>query len=349
MEKIKVGILGATGVVGQRLVSLLADHPWFELTELAASDRSSGETYGVVTRWQLPIDMPERVRELRVKECLPELDCQLVFSALPAEIAQRVEIEFARAGYVVCSNASAHRLDSDVPLVIPEVNPDHLEMIPHQRRKRGFDKGFIVTNPNCSTIHLVLALKPLMDSFGIKQVMVTTLQAISGAGYPGLPSLEILDNVIPYINHEEEKLETETKKLLGHLHHTVFIPAAIEISAQCNRVPTQDGHLECVSLALEGKPSLEELRSALASFTALPQAMRLPSAPEHPIIVREEIDRPQPRLDRDAERGMASVVGRIRKCPILGYKMVILGHNTIRGAAGAALLNAELLVARGFV
>ena len=348
-EKIPVGILGATGIVGQRLIALFAEHPWFEVTEVAASDRSAGARYEEVVHWLLPSPIPERVRRLVVKECAPPLDCRLIFSALPAEPAASVGPEFARAGYPVCSNASAHRLDPDVPLLIPEVNPEHLQAIVSQRRRRGWERGFIVTNPNCSTIHLTLVLKPLMDRFGLRQVMVTTLQALSGAGYPGVASLDIVDNVIPFIKNEEEKLETETRKLLGRWDGETFVFAPLRISAQCNRVPTLEGHLECVSLAFERTPTREALIEALTSFVSLPQRLRLPTAPSRPIVVREEADRPQPRLDRDVERGMASVVGRIRPCSILDYKLVILGHNTIRGAAGAALLNAELLVAQGWL
>jgi aspartate-semialdehyde dehydrogenase len=346
MERIKVGVLGATGIVGQRLVSLLAGHPWFEISELAASDRSSGNAYGDVVHWLLPSPVPEHIKRLTIKDCQPGLDCRIIFSALPADVAREVEMDFAKAGYVVSSNASAYRMEPDVPLVIPEVNPDHLEIIHHQRRRRGFEKGFIVTNPNCSTIQLVLVLKPLADRFGLKQVMVTTMQAISGAGYPGVASLDIVDNVIPFIGGEEEKMQTETQKLLGRLQGDQIVSAPTVVSAHCNRVPTVDGHLECVSVALEKKPTVEEIKSNLASFTALPQHLNLPTAPEHPIIVRDEQDRPQPRLDREVEKGMASAVGRIRLCSILDYKMVILGHNAIRGAAGAALLNAELLLAR---
>ncbi len=348
-EKIPVGILGATGIVGQRLIALLENHPWFELTEVAASDRSAGARYEDVVHWLLPTPIPERARRLRVKECIPPLSCRIVFSALPADVAAEVEPEFARAGYIVCSNASAHRLEPDVPLIIPEVNPDHLHALSHQRRQRGWERGLLVTNPNCTTIHLTLVLKPLMDRFGLREVMVTTLQALSGAGYPGVASLDVVDNVIPFIKNEEEKVETETRKLLGRWEGETFAFSPVRISAQCTRVPTLEGHLECVSLAFERKPTREELVQVLASFASLPQELALPTAPRHPILVRDEADRPQPRLDRDVERGMASVVGRIRPCSVLDYKMVILGHNTIRGAAGAALLNAELLVAQKWV
>lgn len=349
MAPIRVGVLGATGMVGQRFIALLQGHPWFQLTELAASGRSVGKTYREACHWTLSANTPAGAADMVVKECKPELDCELVFSALPAEIAGDIEEDFARAGYKVSTNSRNHRMDPDVPLLIPEVNPEHIGMIEHQRRNRGWTTGFIVTNPNCSTIHMVLALKPLQDAFGIGKVMVTTLQALSGAGYPGVASLDILDNVVPYIGGEEEKMQLETKKLLGSLMDNRFVDAKMDVSANCNRVATKDGHLECVSVALNKKPSLDEVAKAFAEFQGLPQKLALPSAPQRPIIVRTEDDRPQPKYDRDEEKGMASVVGRIRECPILGYKFVVLGHNTIRGAAGAAILNAELLKAKGYV
>lgn len=349
MERIKVGILGATGMVGQRFVELLDGHPWFEVTALAASDQSAGKPYAEACRWIISPDMPEAVRDMIVQPCQPELDCELVFSSLPASVAGEVEDAFAAAGTVVSSNARNHRMDPDVPLLIPEVNPSHLGLIARQQQERGWDQGFIITNPNCSTIHLVLALKPLQDHFGLKRVAVVTMQALSGAGYPGVPSLAILDNVVPYISGEEPKVETEPLKLLGHFDGHDIVAADFTISAQCNRVNTRDGHLECVSVELGREASLEAVMTALAGFRAEPQELRLPTAPEHPILVRQEVDRPQPRLDRDLEKGMASVVGRLRPCPILDYKFVVLGHNTIRGAAGAAILNAELLVAKGYL
>lgn len=349
MSKIKVGILGATGMVGQRFVQLLAGHPWFELVALAASERSVGQKYEEACRWVLGGDMPAGVRGMVVQLCEPGLPCELAFSALPSGTAKAIEQSFARAGYIVCSNAADHRMEADIPLLIPEVNPSHLEVIPLQKETRGWTKGFIVTNPNCSTIHLVLALKPLQERFGLERVLVTTLQALSGAGYPGVPSMDIVDNVVPYIGGEEGKVENEPLKIMGELEGGKFQPAGFAISAQCNRVGTSDGHLECVSVALREKPTLEALKEALASFQGLPQELGLPSAPHHPIVLREEQDRPQPRRDRDAEGGMASVVGRVRECPVLGYKFVVLGHNTIRGAAGAAILNAELLHAKGYI
>jgi aspartate-semialdehyde dehydrogenase len=357
MDKIKVGILGATGMVGQRFVQLLADHPWFQITALAASERSVGMPYGEACNWVVSEQMPGLVEEMIIQECEPGLDCRLVFSALPAEVAGLVEEEFAAAGYAVSSNARNHRLDPDVPLLVPEVNPDHLALIETQRGRRGW-KGFIVTNPNCCAAPLVLALKPLWDRFSITTLNVVTMQALSGAGYPGVPSLDILDNVIPYIAGEEEKVEREPLKLLGRLEGLplasgglggVIREAEIVISAQCNRVGTREGHLEAVSVQLGREASREEVVEALRGFRGPLQGLGLPSAPEHPIVVREEVDRPQPRLDRDEGRGMSVVVGRVRECPVLDYKFLVLGHNTIRGAAGAAIVNAELLKAQGYL
>lgn len=348
MDRIQVGILGATGMVGQRFVQLLADHPWFEISALAASERSEGIPYGEACHWVVSEEMPALVKEVVVQECEPGLNCRLVFSALPAEVAGPVEEEFAAAGYAVSSNARNHRLDPDVPLLVPEVNPDHVALIEVQRQRRGW-KGFIVTNPNCSTAELVVALKPLWDRFGIIALSVVTMQALSGAGYPGVPSLDILDNVIPYIAGEEEKVEREPLKLLGRLEGQAIAEAEMMISAQCNRVATREGHLEAVSVKLGQEASREEVVEALRSFRGPLQGLGLPSAPEHPIVVREEMDRPQPRLDRDEGKGMSVVVGRVRECPVLDYKFLVLGHNTIRGAAGAAILNAELLKAQGYL
>jgi aspartate-semialdehyde dehydrogenase len=354
MKRIRVGILGATGTVGQRFVQLLQGHPWFEITALAASTASAGRPYGEVCRWKVSAEMPPAVRDMTVEECAPGLGCDLVFSALPDEVAGPIEENLAAAGYFVSSNAKNHRLDPDVPLLIPEVNPDHIQIIVHQRRQRGWGRGFIVTSPNCSVTQLVLALKPLQDRFGLNAVMVTTMQAISGAGYPGLPSWDILDNVIPHIGGEEEKVEMEPRKLLGRLEGHEFQPAPMTISAQCNRVNTVEGHLEAVSVHLGRKaettnPTVDAVVEALRSFTALPQELELPSAPRRSIVVREEVDRPQPRYDRDEQAGMAVVVGRVRECPVLDYKFVVLGHNTVRGAAGGSILNAELLMAKGYL
>ena len=348
MERRRVGILGATGMVGQRFVQRLACHPWFEITALAASESSAGRVYREACSWRISADMPESVREMTVQRCEPNLPCEIVFSALPASTARHVEEEFAASGYAVFSNASSHRMDPDVPILIPEVNADHLDVLPIQRANRGWDRGFIVTNPNCCTAILALALKPLHDRFGVRQALVTTMQALSGAGYPGVPSMDIMDNVIPYIAKEEEKLSNEPLKILGDwdVESGRFRPAEFTISASCNRVATLDGHLEAVSVSLQYSADLEGIITAFREFVALPQQLGCPTAPVPPIIVREEEDRPQTRLDRNAGQGMAVVVGRVRRCEVLDIKFTILGHNTIRGAAGASVLNAEIMIAR---
>lgn len=349
MAKIKVGILGATGTVGQRFVQLLESHPWFEVTELAASEQSAGKAYeeAVSGRWKISGNIPEYAKKMKVKECKPNLDCKIVFSALDANVAGDIEKEFAKNGYIVSSNSRNHRMESDVPLIIPEVNADHLALIEQQRKNRKW-KGFIITNPNCSTIHMVLALKPLQEKFGIDKVMVTTMQAVSGAGYPGVASLDIIDNVVPYIGGEEEKMQSESLKLLGNYSAGKIKMAGIAISASCNRVNVNDGHLEAVSVKLSKAATEQQVKDAFRNFNPL-KSLDLPSSPKNPIVVMEEPDRPQPKLDRNLENGMASVVGRIRKCSILDYKFMVLGHNTIRGAAGAAILNAELLKERGYL
>ena len=349
MEKVKVGILGATGMVGQRFIQLLEDHPWFEISELAASERSAAKTYdeAVQGRWKLETPIPRRTASMMVKECEPGLDCKVVFSALDAGVAGPVEEAFAKAGYVVSSNSRNHRMVEDVPLLIPEVNAEHTAIIEEQK-KRFSGKGYMVTNPNCSTIGLVLALAPLHKKYGIKKIVVTTMQALSGAGFPGVASLDIIDNVIPFIGGEEAKMETETLKLLGDLRGGKFVYADIRVSASCNRVHVKDGHLECVSIELDKKPSEGELIRTLQEYNPL-KDMNLPSSPPHPIIVKQEENRPQPRYDRDLGRGMACVVGRVRKCPVLDYKFLVLSHNTVRGAAGAAILNAEYLKIKGLL
>jgi aspartate-semialdehyde dehydrogenase len=349
-KKFRVGILGATGTVGQRFIELLEGHPQFEVTALAASDRSQGKTYAEACAWRLACERPARVAALEVSAPVPPLDCDLIFSSLPGEMAREAEDAFARAGYAVISNSSAFRMDEDVPLLIPEVNPEHLALIETQRRKRGYERGFIVTNPNCSTIMIALALAPLHARFGLESCVATTLQALSGAGYPGVASLDVVDNVLPYIASEEEKIESETLKILGRMTATPDArvePAAMRVSAQCHRVNVSDGHMAALRVKFARPVELEELKDALASFSALPQEMRLHSAPARPVIVRDEPDRPQPRLDRDAGRGMSVTVGRIRRDAVLDYRFVALSHNTVRGAAGAAILNAELLVATG--
>ncbi|MDQ1610162.1 MAG: aspartate-semialdehyde dehydrogenase [Pyrinomonadaceae bacterium] len=346
-KKIRVGILGATGTVGQRFVELLEGHPQFEVTALAASDRSQGKPYREACAWRLPGDMPARVASLIVSAPQPPLDCDLIFSSLPGEMARVSEDAFARAGYPVISNSSAFRMDEDVPLLIPEINHEHLALIETQRRARGYERGYIVTNPNCSTIMIALALAPLHARFGVEACVATTMQALSGAGYPGVASLDVADNLLPHIGGEEEKIESETLKILGQMSGARVEAADMRVSAQCHRVNVSDGHFGALRVKLARAADVEEFTDALASFTALPQELRLHSAPARPVIVRDEADRPQPRLDRDAGRGMSVSVGRIRPDAVMDYRFVALSHNTVRGAAGAAILNAELLVAKG--
>jgi aspartate-semialdehyde dehydrogenase len=347
-EKIPVGILGATGVVGQRFIQLLEHHPWFEVAWLAASERSAGLPYAEAARWKLNTPIPERVARMRVLDAAPDGAPKVIFAALDAGIAKELEPKFAEAGHAVVTNSSAFRMHKEVPLVIPEVNGDHLKLIEKQatRKRNG---GFIATNPNCSAIGLVMALAPLHRRFGVEAVFVTTMQAVSGAGYPGVASLDILGNVVPYIAKEEEKLEAETKKLLGELHNGAVKDADFKISAQCNRVAVEDGHTESVSIKLKKPAKADEILDAWRSFRALPQEISLPTAPEQPVIYHCAIDRPQPRLDLNLGRGMSATVGRLRPCNLLDWKFTVLSHNTIRGAAGAALLNAELLKHEGYL
>jgi aspartate-semialdehyde dehydrogenase len=350
MEKIKVGVLGATGTVGQRFITLLENHPYFQLTEVAASERSSGKTYeeAVAGRWKVSGDIPEKFKGMTVQEVKPGLDCRVVFSAMDASVAGPAEEEFAGAGYCVFSNARSHRYDTDVPILLPEINAEHAAVIEYQRKNRGW-KGFIVTNSNCSTMGLVIPLKPLDLAFGLEAVNVVTMQAVSGAGYPGVSSLDIIDNVIPYISGEEPKMERESLKMLGRLEAgKTFVDGSFKISAQCNRVFVLDGHLECTSVGLKKKPGVEEFTAALAEFRGRPQELKLPSAPDPLIVVRPEEDRPQPRFDRDHGAGMSVTVGRIRPCSVLDFKLLILSHNTVRGAAGASVLNAVFLKAEGY-
>ncbi len=354
-QKIKVGILGATGAVGQRFIQLLAHHPWFEIACLTASDRSVGKRYGEAAKWLIRGGPPAGVGDMLLLPTEPGVigpDVKLLFSAIPGGAAGMIESELADAGFAVCSNASAHRMDADVPLLIPDVNPDHTALIHGQRRTRlalGKKAGFIVTNPNCSSTHLVCALKPLHDAFGLVAVNVVTMQALSGAGYPGVASLDILDNVVPYIGGEEEKIEAEPRKLLGRLQGGAIEYADFLVSAQANRVAVRNGHLEAVSVKLRQKAALEDVAAALTSYAGEPQRMGLPSAPNPAIILHSEPDRPQPRLDRMAGHGMATSVGRLRPDPLFDYKFLVLGHNTVRGAAGGALLNGELLYAQGWL
>ena len=347
-SKIPVGILGATGVVGQRFIQMLERHPWFEVAWLAASDRSEGKSYAEGARWRLKTPIPTAVAAMRVSPATPDGAPRVIFAALDAGIAAELEPRFADAGCAVVSNSSALRMQQDVPLVIPEVNADHIKLIDGQswRKKSG---GYVVTNPNCSAIGLVLALAPLQQRFGLETVMAVTMQAVSGAGYPGVPSLDILGNVIPYIAKEEEKMEEETRKLLGQMNGSKVVPATFAMSAQCNRVAVEDGHTESVSIRLKSKAKPEEMIAAWNSFRAEPQQLQLPSAPKNPVVYFGAPDRPQPRFDIDLGAGMTTAVGRLRPCGVLDWKFTVLSHNTIRGAAGAAVLNAELLKAKGYL
>lgn len=348
MNKYRVGILGATGAVGQRFVQLLANHPWFELTALAASERSAGKTYIEACNWVLDDPMPENAAKMQVQDVYNNLPCDVLFSALDASVAGEIEDRFANAGYAVLSNSKNHRTDPDVPLLVPEVNSEHIEMLEHQKSRRG-GAGFIVTNPNCTTTGLVMALAPLHERFGISRLVVTTMQALSGAGYPGVASLDITENIIPHIGGEEEKVEAEPRKIFGKLTSSGFMGADFKISAHCNRVAVRDGHTECVSVELEKKVPIEEVRRAFKEWKGGIGGLNLPSAPSHPIVLREEMDRPQPRKDRGTGNGMTVVLGRLRPDGVLDYKFILLVHNTIRGAAGGSILNAELLAAKGLL
>ena len=348
MKKIPVGVLGATGAVGQKFVFLLANHPWFEIRQLGASERSSGKSYQEAVSWKLPVPIPEDIAGMIVKDCSPNFDCEIVFSGLDSSVAGTIEELFAQAGYWVFSNAKNHRMDDDVPLVIAELNPDHMDIIAFQRKHRGW-KGAIVTNANCSSIILALSLGPVHRIFGLQSVQVTTLQAISGAGYPGVPSWDILGNVLPFISGEEEKIETEIQKILGRLDDNFFQTADFTVSAQANRVPVEEGHLECVSIKLAKEVSVEDLIECWGEFVSPAQEMGLPSAPKRPVVVLSEENRPQPRLDVMKNGGMSVFIGRLRPCPVLDMKYVVLGHNTIRGAAGASILNAELAIKQGIL
>jgi len=344
---LKAAVLGATGNVGQIFVQLLDGHPWFKTSVVAASERSKGRTYGEASRWRQSTPIPEAAAQMNVVDITPKAvnDVDIVFSALPSAVARKAEEDFASAGYVVVSNASAHRMDADVPMLNPEINCSHVSLIEEQRRKRKWD-GAIVTNPNCSTTVLSLALKPIYDEFGINSVIVSTMQSISGAGYPGVASMDIIDNVIPYIGGEEEKMETEMQKILGSPSE----PADFKVSASCHRVPTIDGHMEAVFVETKKEAEPNAVAEAMENFVGEPQKLNLPSAPEKPVIVMKEKDRPQTRLDRMEGKGMSTVVGRIRKDPVLnGVKFLALGHNTIRGAAGCGVLNAEYLKVKKFI
>lgn len=347
-SKVPVSILGATGTVGQKFVRLLAEHPWFDIVALAASEQSAGKRYGEIVRWREPTPIPERVAAMTVHRAEAALPGRVAFSAIETELAGEVEQAFARAGKFVITNTRTHRMEADVPLLVPEVNPDHLALLGRQQRERGWS-GAIVANPNCSTAGLVVALAPLHRAFGVNKVFVATMQAVSGAGYPGVPSLDALGNVIPYIGGEEEKMEQETVKILGAIAQERVVAAGLAVSAHTNRVPVVDGHLEVVSVGLERRVTPAEAIAALEAFAAPDDVAALPSTPVHLIEVDRREDRPQTRLDIDRGRGMTVTVGRVRPCNLLDLRLVLLSHNTIRGAAGAAIQNAELLVARGHV
>jgi aspartate-semialdehyde dehydrogenase len=347
--KRKVAILGATGAVGQRYIQLLQGHPWFQIEVIAASERSAGKKYKDACNWLMESELPKEIAEMQVVNAdvvsvEKAGDVDIVFSSMPGDLAGPVESEFASM-YPVFSKASAHRMERDVPLIIPEINPDHAELIKVQQTYRGWN-GFISTDPNCSTIQMAITLKPLMQ-FGLKQVIVNTMQALSGAGYPGVASLDIIDNVIPFISGEEDKMESEALKILGTYNRGVIQNADFKISSSCNRVNVKDGHLESIFVKLDQDTSIEQIEAAFEDFQGAPQLLKLPSAPERPIIVRHEKNRPQPRYDRDAGCGQSVVVGRIRKDPIMSFKYMCLGHNTVRGAAGGGILSAELYVANG--
>ena len=346
-RRIEVGILGATGMVGQHFIKFLQNHPWFSLTWLGASDRSAGKKYRDAAQWHLGGETPATVGDMVVEECKPGNAPQLVFSATDASVATEIEQAFAKAGHAVVSNSRNHRMDADVPLLVPEINPDHLKLAPIQRQSRGWS-GLIVTNPNCSSVVLTMGLAPLKP-FGITRVVATTLQAISGAGYPGVASMDIVANVIPFIGGEEEKMQQETQKILGDFDGSRVRDLTARVSAHCNRVPVVDGHTVTVSVQLSSKASEEDLLHAFQSFSSVPQERKLPSAPPAPVIYMTQPNRPQPRKDVERERGQTVFVGRLRACPVFDYKFVAMGHNTVRGAAGAAVLNAELMVTEGLL
>jgi len=347
-NKIPAAILGATGMVGQRFVQQLAHHPWFRISALVSSEQSSGKTYQDACRWLLDGEMPTETSRMVIQPALPNLDAKIVFSALPASAARTIEPTFAEAGYTVCSNASAFRYEEDVPVIIPEINHDHTALLDEQKKTRGW-KGTLVTSPNCTTTGIALPLKPLHDTFGVKAIFAVSLQAMSGAGYPGISFLDIEDNVIPFIGGEEQKIESETQLLLGRMKGSHRIPAQMTISSQANRVSVSEGHTVCLSIKLDKRASLEEIISALEKFKGIEGLPDLPSMPKQILIVRHEDERPQPRRDRLVNGGMSVSIGRIRPCPIFDYRMVTVSHNTLRGAANGSILNAELLAAKHMI
>lgn len=345
IKKIPVAILGATGIVGQKFVELLSNHPWFEIVALAASEKSAGKKYSEAMKWLMPVPLSSKISNMSMQACQPNLPCRLVFSGLDSNVAGEIETKFAQEGYVVLSNSCNHRMQPNIPLLIPEVNSQHLKFIHNQK----FPEGMIVTNPNCSVIGLVTAFKPLVDRWGIEKSHVFTMQAISGAGYPGVAGFDIIDNVIPYISGEEDKVETEPLKILGNMQEDVFQPYDMQLSAQCNRVAVMDGHMACVSIKLKKSVNAPEIIEAWENFSGEPQALHLPTAPKNPIVYHFDEKHPQPKLHRHLDNGMSVSVGRLRECPILDWKFVILSHNTVRGAAGCAILNAELMLSKGYI
>lgn len=347
-KRIDVAILGATGAVGQRFIQLLEDHPWFRVAEVVASERSAGKPYGEATNWVLSGAAPADVAALTVLPLDADPESPLIFSALPSEAAYERELELGARGHVICSNVKSHRMSPDVPLLIPEINADHVGLIDVQRRSRGWTTGALVTSPNCTTTPVAMALAPL-KAYGLSKVSAVSMQAISGAGYPGVSSLDIFDNVVPYIPGEEEKMDEEARKMLGTLRDEAISDYEAVFSAQCNRVPVFDGHLVAVSATLDAQPALEDVRAAWEGFSGAEIVRDLPTAPGRPVVYNSAPDRPQPRRDRDEGSGMSTVVGRLRECPVLGYKFITMAHNTVRGAAGGAILNAELLVAAGYL
>ncbi len=348
MQKIDVAILGATGAVGQRFIQLLDNHPWFRVAEVIGSSRSAGKLYGDAAHWVLDGNPPEDIAGLTVKSLDDEFDSPLIFSALPKEAASTREMQLAEAGHIVCTNASANRMVGDVPLLLPEVNAEHMGLIDVQRQNRGWTTGALIANSNCTVMPVVMSLKPLVK-YGIKRLHLVSEQAISGAGYPGVSSMDILDNVVPYVPSDENKMETESLKMLGAFNGETIDELQMIVGATCTRVPVVDAHLVNISVELAEKPAIEEIINDWTSYQGIDPISSLPSAPEYPLQYLTQIDRPQPRRDRDAGKGMVTSIGRLRECPILGYKFASLSHNTIRGAAGCSILNAELLAVKGYI
>ncbi len=347
-RKLNVAVLGATGAVGQRFIQLLENHPWFQVAEVVASERSAGRTYGEATHWILDGQPPVNIAKMIVKPLGAQLDSPLVFSALPKEAAIDIEPELASRGHIVATNASSHRMAEDVPLLLPEVNAEHVDLIHVQRKKRGWSTGALVANSNCTTMPVVMALKPLLK-YGVKKIHMVSQQAISGAGYPGVPSLDIIDNVVPYVSGDEDKMESEPLKMLGRFNGDSISPLITRAGASCTRVPVIDGHLVHISLELEDAPTFDEIIEAWTTFRGIDPVPSLPTSPTRPVEYLTQIDRPQPRRDRMIGNGMATAIGRLRECPLLGYKFFALSHNTIRGAAGSSIQNAELMAVCGFI